>query len=137
VFERNNWSKWENSQCVFERNILGGLCEMIYHLKEFIRLLTEQIHAKWSLNPNFGNISQIFKPKLLPHFITLLCKIPWQIPKPHCYLKLRIKTTVEKRWYLTIPVETITKTRHLKIHSTKWRRCRGLWIDIASIAIVA
>ena len=49
----------------------------------------------------------------------------------------KINTTIERRWYLTIPVDTITKTRHLKLHSTKWRRCQGLWIDIASIAIVA
>jgi hypothetical protein len=75
---------------------------------------------------NFGNISQILKPNLLPHFLTLLCKIPWLKPKPPCYYELRIETTVERRRYLTIPVETITKTRHLKITINKMAPLPGI-----------
>ena len=57
--------------------------------------------------------------------------------KPLCYLILKYALLLKDYDTTPIPVDTIIKNTCLRtIPTTKWRRCRGLAFNIASIAIV-
>ena len=45
------WIKMGNSQCVLEINTLGGLCEIVYHLKEFISFVDRTYTCKVIVEP--------------------------------------------------------------------------------------